>query len=51
MGLTRIAAVVALIGAAMIVTGATVLAGPWALVAAGIVLLALAVAVDWEKVS
>lgn len=47
--MTRIAALVALTGIALIVTGATVLFGPWALVAAGAALVALALLVDWEK--
>jgi hypothetical protein len=51
MGLTRIAAVVALRGVALVIVGATVLAGAWALVAAGVVLVALGLVVDWEKAS
>ena len=51
MGLTRIAALVALIGAVLMIAGATVRFGPWALMISGVVVLVLAVAVDWEKVS
>lgn len=47
--MTRVAALVALTGIALIVTGATVLFGAWALVACGVVLVALGLGVDWEK--
>lgn len=49
MGVTRIAALVTLTGVMLVTAGGTLLFGPWALVAAGVVLVLLGVVVDWEK--
>ena len=51
MGLTRLAIAIALVGVALIVAGTTVLFGPWALVASGVVLVVLGAGLDLEKVT
>lgn len=38
-------------GIALVVAGLTVELGPWALVGAGVLLVALALLVDWEALS
>lgn len=50
MGLKHAAALVAFAGVALIVTGAIVLFGAWAMIAAGVVVVAVALLPDWEKV-
>jgi glucose dehydrogenase len=49
MDLTRLAALVALIGLALTVTGLVLLFGAWAMVACGLVLLTVGLVPDWEK--
>jgi hypothetical protein len=49
MAMTHVAILVALAGAALLVTGAVLLFGPWAMIVAGAVLLAVALVPDWEK--
>jgi hypothetical protein len=44
-----IAALVALAGFALIVTGSTVLFGPWSLIVSGAALIVAALVPDWER--
>lgn len=48
MAMTHVAILVALAGATLLVTGAVLLFGPWAMIVAGVVLLAAALVPDWE---
>lgn len=47
--MTRLAALVALAGVALIVTGATLLFGAPALIVCGVALVVLGLVPDWEK--
>lgn len=49
MGVTHIAAFIALLGAVLVTAGAFLLFGAWALIAAGVVLLLVALVPDWER--